>query len=76
MFQALGNTWPTIVSSAIRVTIFAVPALWLSTRPGFQLVDVWYVSLVSMFVQAVISYTLVRREFSQKLAPATAAAVA
>ena len=55
MFQALGNTWPTIVSSAVRVTIFVVPALWLSTRPGFELVDVWYVSLASMFVQAAIS---------------------
>jgi Na+-driven multidrug efflux pump len=76
MFQALGNTWPTIVSSAIRVTIFAVPALWLSTRPGFQLVDVWYVSLVSMFVQAVISYALVRREFARKLIPASAPAAA
>jgi putative MATE family efflux protein len=67
MFQALGNTWPTIYSSAIRVTIFAVPALWLSTRPGFRLVDVWYVSLASMFVQAAISYSLVRREFGKKL---------
>jgi MATE family, multidrug efflux pump len=73
MFQALGNTWPTIVSSAVRVTIFAVPALWLSTRPGFQLVHVWYVSLASMFVQAGISYWLVRREFSRRLAPLAAA---
>jgi putative MATE family efflux protein len=67
MFQALGNTWPTIMSSAVRVTIFVVPALWLSTRPGFELVDVWYVSLASMFVQAAISYALVRREFGRKL---------
>jgi Na+-driven multidrug efflux pump len=76
MFQALGNTWPTIVSSAIRVTIFAVPALWLSTRPGFRLVDVWYVSLVSMFVQAAVSYALVRREFGRRLAPAGGLAAA
>jgi putative MATE family efflux protein len=69
MFQALGNTWPTIVSSAVRVTIFVVPALWLSTRPGFELVDVWYVSLASMFVQAAISYALVQREFRRKLEP-------
>jgi putative MATE family efflux protein len=69
MFQALGNTWPTILSSAVRVTIFVVPALWLSTRPGFELVDVWYVSLASMFVQAAISYALVQREFRRKLEP-------
>ncbi len=73
MFQALGNTWPTIMSSAVRVTIFVVPALWLSTRPGFELVDVWYVSLASMFVQAAISYALVRREFARKLGLVTSA---
>jgi len=72
MFQALGNTWPTIVSSAIRVTIFALPALWLSTRPGFQLVHVWYVSLASMFVQAGIAFLLVRHEFSRRLVPLAA----
>ena len=72
MFQALGNTWPTILSSAIRLTIFIVPALWLSTQPGFQLVHVWYVSLASMFIQAVISYLLLRREFARKLLVATA----
>ena len=48
MFQALGNTWPTITSSAIRVAIFAVPVLWLSTLPDFRIVDVWYVSLASI----------------------------
>jgi len=72
MFQGLGNTWPTIVSSAIRVAIFAVPALWLSTRPGFRLVHVWYVSLASMWIQAAISWLLLRREFRHRLAPAAA----
>jgi Na+-driven multidrug efflux pump len=67
MFQALGNTWPTIASSAVRLVIFIVPALWLSTRPGFELVHVWYVSLASMFIQAVVSLVLLRREFGRKL---------
>ncbi len=68
MFQALGNTWPTIASSAVRLVIFIVPTLWLSTLPGFELVHVWYVSLASMFVQAVVSFVLLRREFGRKLA--------
>jgi putative MATE family efflux protein len=67
MFQALGNTWPTIGSSAIRLVLFVAPTLWLSTLPGFQLVHVWYVSLASMFVQAGISYALLRREFRRRL---------
>jgi putative MATE family efflux protein len=69
MFQALGNTWPSIGSSAVRLVIFIVPALWLSTRPGFNLVHVWYVSLASMFIQAVVSLVLLRREFGRRLPP-------
>jgi putative MATE family efflux protein len=67
MFQALGNTWPTIASSALRLTIFIVPALWLSTRPGFELHHIWYVSVATMFIQAGVSYALLRREFRLKL---------
>ena len=73
MFQALGNTWPTIGSSAIRLAVFIGPTLWLSTRPGFELVQVWYVSVASMFLQAVVSFALLRREFAKKLVVATAA---
>jgi len=73
MFQALGNTWPTIGSSAIRLAVFIGPTLWLSTRPGFELVQVWYVSVASMFLQAVVSFALLRREFARKLVVATAA---
>jgi putative MATE family efflux protein len=67
LFQALGNTWPTIVSSAVRLVVFIVPALWLTTRPSFELRHVWYVSVATMFLQAVLSYTLLRREFRLKL---------
>ena len=75
MFQALGNTWPTIGSSAIRLAVFVIPTLWLSTRPGFELVHVWYVSVASMFLQAVIAYGLLRREFRRRLAPIAAPTV-
>src|SRR5688572_23610882 len=67
MFQALGNTWPTILSSVVRLVLFIAPALWLSTRPGFELAQIWYVSVASMFVQAGFSYLLLRREFRLKL---------
>ncbi|MBC8027054.1 MAG: MATE family efflux transporter [Steroidobacteraceae bacterium] len=67
MFQALGNTWPTIGSSIVRLVVFIGPALWLSTRPGFELHHLWYLSVASMFLQAVVSFTLLRREFAKKL---------
>jgi putative MATE family efflux protein len=67
IFQALGNTWPTIISSALRLVLFIAPALWLSTRPDFELVHLWYVSVASMFIQAAFSYLLLRREFARNL---------
>jgi hypothetical protein len=56
--------------------VFIVPVLWLSTRPGFQLVHVWYISVMSMFLQAVVSMLLLRREFGRKLVPAIPSAPA
>jgi putative MATE family efflux protein len=67
MFQALGNTWPTIVSSALRLALFIGPAAWLSTLAGFELRHIWYVSVASMFIQAVVACLLLRREFRHKL---------
>jgi Na+-driven multidrug efflux pump len=67
LFQALGNTWPTIGSSIVRLVVFIGPALWLSTRPGFELHHLWYLSVLSMFLQAVVSFVLLRREFARKL---------
>jgi Na+-driven multidrug efflux pump len=69
MFQGLGNTWPTIGSSVIRLFIFIVPVVWLSRQPKFELEHVWYLSVCSMFLQAIVSLVLVRREFRRKLAP-------
>lgn len=67
LFQALGNTWPTIGSSAVRLALFIAPALWLTTRPSFELRHVWYLSVATMFVQAAVSYALLRREFARRL---------
>jgi putative MATE family efflux protein len=67
MFQALGNTWPTIASSALRLALFIGPAAWLSTLAGFELRHIWYVSVASMFIQAVVAYLFLRREFRRKL---------
>lgn len=69
MFQGLGNTWPTIGSSVIRLFIFIVPILWLARQPQFRLEHVWYLSVLSMFLQAGVSYLLLRREFAKRLAP-------
>jgi putative MATE family efflux protein len=67
MFQALGNTIPAFLSSASRLVSFVVPALWLSSQPGFQLRQLWWLSVATMTLQAIISYLLLQREFRKRL---------
>lgn len=65
MFQALGNTIPSLISSATRFVTFAFPAFWLTTRPGFHLQQVWYLSVATVAGQAALSLWLVRRELAR-----------
>jgi putative MATE family efflux protein len=69
VFQGLGNTVPAVISSASRLASFVLPVLWLSRQLHFELIQVWYVSVASVALQAVLSLWLVRREFRQRLAP-------
>ena len=75
MFQALGNTIPSLVSSASRLVVFALPALWLSTRPGFTLHQVWILSVLTTAGQMVLSMMLLRAQMA-RLAPAPPASPA
>ena len=67
MFQGLGNTKPVLLSSATRVVTYSLPAIWLSTRPGFRIEYVWYLSNATTTLQAVQSLWLLRREFRKRL---------
>ena len=68
MFQALGNTWPAILSSATRLVTFVLPALAGSRRGDFRIEDVWYLSIATVTLQALVSGLLLRREFGRRLA--------
>ena len=67
MFQALGNTIPALVSSATRLLTFAIPAIWLSTRPGFELRQLWFLSVATVALQALTSLWLLRGQFRRRL---------
>ena len=67
LFQALGNTWPSLGTSCLRLVIFALPAAMLSARPGFTIKQVWYLSVVTVAIQAVSNLALLHREFRRKL---------
>ena len=75
MFQALGNTWPSLASSASRLVTFVLPAVILSNQPRFSLTEVWYLSVATVTLQAITSFTLLQREFRRRLGPLSDPAV-
>src|SRR3954454_621677 len=67
VFQGIGNTWPPLISSGTRLLLFVSPSLILALRPDFHIKQVWYLSVVSVLVQAGANLLLLRREFRKKL---------
>jgi Na+-driven multidrug efflux pump len=67
MFQALGDTRPALLSSAVRLLGFAVPALWIIQQPGAGLRHLWYASVGAVLLQAAVSLWLLRGQFRRKL---------
>ena len=67
IFQGLGHTWPALGSTASRIVTFMLPAIWLSAQPGYRIEHVWYVSLASVWIQALVSFLLLRRTLAARL---------
>jgi putative MATE family efflux protein len=70
MFQALGNTLPSLIASVTRLLLVTIPAIWLAQLPTFQLRWIWYLSVAAILLQLALAMTLLRREFRVKLGAA------
>ena len=68
MFQAMGNTLPSLIASGVRIVMVALAVLVAARMPGFQLSWVWWLSVASVFVQLGLSLLLLRRELGRRLA--------
>jgi putative MATE family efflux protein len=68
LLQGLGNTWPVLWSSGSRVLTFALPVIWIASRPGFTLTRIWFVSIASVALQALISGYLANRQIGRSFA--------
>ncbi|HVD61418.1 MAG TPA: MATE family efflux transporter [Gemmatimonadaceae bacterium] len=66
-FQAMGNTVPSFVTSAVRISVVAIPAIILSRRAGFEIHWIWYLSVVSVIASLTVCMLLLRREFRRRL---------
>jgi putative MATE family efflux protein len=76
MFQAMGNTIPSLLASFSRLATIAIPALLLSRLPGFELRWIWYLSVFAVVMQLALVLLLLRREFRLRLDTIPARAIA
>ena len=67
MFQAMGNTIPSLITSGARIVIVAVPVLLLARSPGFTLRWIWYISAGAVVVQLAMNMWLLQREYRRRL---------
>ncbi|MDB4887032.1 MAG: efflux family protein [Gemmatimonadetes bacterium] len=67
MFQAMGNTVPSIFTSLVRILLVAAPIVVLARRPGFALPTIWHLAVISVWVQLAVALLLLRREFRRRL---------
>jgi len=76
MFQAMGNTMPSLFASAARIIVIILPALLLARLPGFRPTTIWYLSVAGTVVQLGLAMWLLRREFARRLGPPAQAVMA
>jgi putative MATE family efflux protein len=69
MFQALGNTLPSLAASVVRMFLTTVPAIFLARMAGFELRWIWYLSAGTIVFQVIVVLLLLQREFRLRLGP-------
>jgi Na+-driven multidrug efflux pump len=69
LFQALGNSWPSLISSGSRVITYVIPAIWLGSHGPFELKHLWYLSVATVTLQAALSLLLLQQQFRRRLGP-------
>jgi putative MATE family efflux protein len=68
MFQAMGNTVPSLITAFTRIIVVAIPAFVLSRLPGFEMRWIWYLSVLSVTLQLGLNLLVLQREFRLRLA--------
>lgn len=77
MFSGVGDTRPSLISSAVRIGLILLPATWLAQRDGFVPLWIWYLSVAATAVQAALNLWFLRgrlRHLRSDRGPAVAAA--
>ena len=67
MFQAIGNTLPSLMTSFTRIVLIVVPLMFLARLPGFRLEWIWWLAVAAVTLQMGLNLWLLYREFDRRL---------
>ncbi|CAH9052323.1 Multidrug export protein MepA [Pseudoalteromonas sp. CIP111854] len=72
MFQAFGNTWPSLLGTSIRIGSFCCLLFFYLSQQALTISTMWTISVVTVCIQAILVFimlqvTLKRRVFSKAL---------
>lgn len=73
VLSGLGNTIPTLISSATRIGLIVGASTVLSFHAGFRPLWIWQLSVAATVVQMAMNLWFLRRELHRKLGPPDAA---
>ncbi len=67
LFQALGDTRPSLVASTVRMALLVGLVGLAARRPGFALHEVWLIAAGTLWAQCALCLVLLRRAFGRWL---------
>ena len=67
LFQGIGNTWPSLASSVLRLLTFGVPGYWMARQPWFRMEHIFLLGVATSWLQAGVSYTWLRAVMRTRL---------
>jgi len=68
LFQSMGNAWPALGASALRIVTFMIPAIWMSGQPWFELRYLFMLSVATVLLHGVVSFAWLQVEMRKRLA--------
>ncbi|MFC4654210.1 MATE family efflux transporter [Rheinheimera marina] len=66
MFQALGNTLPSLLASLSRLLLFMGAVLLLQQQAGFYAEQIWWTSVVTVLLQGVLALYWLDRQLRKR----------
>jgi len=71
LFQSMGNAWPALGASALRIVTFMIPAIWMARQPWFELRYLFMLSVLTVLLHGVVSYLWLQAEMRKRLPAAS-----